>query len=143
MSLLQKGNIVFCVDNLSAPDGIVKSCRPGRILPKGHQESRDKLISLVSNVDNHVLCHNRQVDDTRVVFTKIPRKIKAILVSKKYVLEDNVSHMSAHDNVCIECTLLGDLGLPVVNYTDALFQKHCVIRYIGKSKHNLVVDNLS
>ena len=59
---------------------------PGRILPKGHQEARDKLISLLSNVDNHVLCHNRQVDDIRVVFNEVPRKIKAMVVSKKYVL---------------------------------------------------------
>ena len=116
---------------------------PGRILPKGHQEARDKLISLLSNVDNHVLCHNRQVDDSRLVFNEVPRKIKAMVVSKKYVLEDNISHMSPHDNVCIECTLLGYLGVPMANYTEALFKKHCIIRFIGKSKQNLVVDNIS
>ena len=83
------------------------------------------------------------IDKFIVVFNKVPRKIKAIIVSKKYVLEDSISHMSPHDNVCIECTLLGDLGIPMLNYTDALFKKHCVTRFIGKSKQNLVVDNIS
>ena len=51
--------------------------------------------------------------------------------------------MSQNDNVCIECTLLGDLGKVMKNYKNALFQKNCLIRHIGKSKNNLVVDNLS
>ena len=116
---------------------------PGRILPKGNQELRDKLVTLISNVDNHVICHNRNSDDARVVYDEFPKKIKALIVIKKFIMEDDVQHRSPHDNVCLECTLLGDLGEPMAMYTEALFKKHCVMRYIGKSKNNLVVDNLS
>ena len=66
-----------------------------------------------------------------------------MIVQKKYIMEDNVSQVSQHENVCIECTLLGELGNPIENYNDALFNKMCIIRHIGKSKNNLVVDNLS
>ena len=116
---------------------------PGRILPKGNQETRDKLINLIATVDNHVLCQNRDSNDERLVYVELPRKIKAIIVQKKYIIKQNLSFMSQNDNVCIECTLLGDLGKVMKNYKNALFQKNCLIRHIGKSKNNLVVDNLS
>ena len=117
--------------------------KPGRILHKGHQESRDTLINLLSNVDNRVSCHNRKKRDKRVVYSELPKKIKAIIIEKKYVLEDNVSYISPHDNICIECTILGDFGEPMEKYKNALFHKNCVIRHIGKSAMNLIVDNIS
>ena len=117
--------------------------KPGRILHKGHQESRDTLINLLSNVDNRVSCHNRKTRDKRVVYSELPKKIKAIIIEKKYVLEDNVSYVSPHDNICIECTILGDFGEPMEKYKNALFHKNCVIRHIGKSAMNLIVDNIS
>ena len=112
-------------------------------MPKGNQEIRDKLVTLISNVDNHVICHNRNSDDTIIVYNEFPKRIKALVVIKKFIMEDDVQHRSPHDNVYLECTLLGDLGEPMENYTEALFNKHCVMRYIRKSKNNLVVDNLS
>ena len=96
-----------------------------------------------STVDNHVLCHNRDDNDKRLVYVELPRKIKAIIVHKKYIIEQNLSNISQHDNVCVECTLLGDYGNVIDKYNKALFTKHCVTRHIGKSKNNLVVDNLS
>ena len=116
---------------------------PGRILPKGHQESRDKLISLISTVDNHVICHNRSNEDKRIIYHQFPSKIKALIVDKKFIIEDTSSHISPHENVCIECTLLGDLGVPIANYSGVLFTKNSVIRHIARSRNNLVVDNLS
>ena len=116
---------------------------PGRILIKGNQESRDKLINLIATVDNHVLCHNRSEEDKRFIYDELPRKIKAIVLCKKYIIENNLSNISQHDNVCIECILLGDYGKAIDKYNKALFTKNCVIRHIGRSKNNLVVDNLS
>ena len=116
---------------------------PGRILHKGHQESRDKLINLLSNIDNHVMCHKRKKRDKRMVYNDLPKKIKAIIIEKKYVLEDSVTFISKHDNICIECTILGDFGQPMEKYKNALFQKNCVIRHVGKSAMNLIVDNIS
>ena len=116
---------------------------PGRILPKGNQEARDKLINLISTVDNHVLCHNRSKDDKRIIHNELPSKMKALVVHKKFIIEDSTARISPHDNVCIECTILGDLGIPISDYSEALFSKHCITRRIGKSKNNLVVDNLS
>ena len=116
---------------------------PGRLLVKGNLEVRDRLINLIATVDNHVLCHNRDDNDKRLVYVELPRKIKAIIVHKKYIIEQNLSNISQHDNVCVECTLLGDYGNVIEKYNKALFTKHCVTRHIGKSKNNLVVDNLS
>jgi len=116
---------------------------PGRLLVKGNQEVRDNLISLIATLDNHVLCFNRSRDDQRVIFNELPRKVKAIIVYKKYIMEKNVSQMSQNDNICIECTLLGDHGEVIENYSKALFKKICIIRYVGKGTNNLVVDNLS
>ena len=70
-------------------------------------------------------------------------KIKAIILCKKYIIENNLSNVSQHDNVCIECILLVDYGRVINKYNKALFAKNCVIRHIGKSKINLVVDNLT
>ena len=116
---------------------------PGRILPKGHVESRDKLINLISTVDNHVLCFNRSSDDERMIYSELPTKIKAMVVHKKFIIEGTAAHISPHDNVCIECTLLGNFGIPMEKYSEALFKKNCVTRFLGKSSNNLVVDNLS
>ena len=116
---------------------------PGRILIKGNQECRDKLINLIATVDNHVLCYNRDEGDTRLIYDELPKKIKAIILCKKYIIEQNLSNVSQHDNVCIECILLGDNGMVIDKYKEALFTKNCVIRHIGKSKNNLVVDNLT
>ena len=88
---------------------------PGRILVKGNQETRDKLINLIATVDNHVLCHDRDVHNNRLVYVELPRKIKAIIVHKKYIIEQDLSFISQHDNVCIECTLLGNLGQVIEN----------------------------
>ena len=93
---------------------------PGRLLVKGNQEVRDKLISLIATLDNHVLCYNRSGDDQRIVFNELPKKVKAIIVYKKYMMENNVLQMSQNDNVCIECTLLGKLGEVI-----EIIQKHC------------------
>ena len=110
---------------------------------KGNQEVRDRLITLIATVDNHIICFNRAGDDKRIIYHELPRKIKAIIVQKKYVIEESASEMSQHNNVCIECTLLGDFDNPIPNYNNALFHKICIIRFIGKSKNNLVIDNLS
>ena len=58
---------------------------------KGNQEIRDKLINLIATVDNHVICHNRDGNDERLVYVEMPRKIKAIVVHRKYVIEQNLS----------------------------------------------------
>jgi len=115
---------------------------PGRQLVKGNQEVRDELISLIATTNNQVLCYNRDVDDERIVYNELPKKIKALIVSKKYIIGDNISQISQKENVCVECTLLGEFGKPMEKYTDALFKKICIIRHIGKSKNNLVVNNL-
>ena len=109
---------------------------------KGNQEVRDELISLIATTNNQVLCYNRDVDDERIVYNELPKKIKALIVSKKYIIGDNISQISQKENVCVECTLLGEFGKPMEKYTDALFKKICIIRHIGKSKNNLVVNNL-
>ena len=97
----------------------------------------------MASVDNHVLCYKRGEHDKRLVYVEVPRKVKAIILHKKYIIEENLSLLSQHVNVCIECTLLGDFGKVIDNYSKALFTNLCIIRHVGRSKNNLVVDNLS
>ena len=115
----------------------------GRILPKGNRDSRDKLVELISSVDNNVMCHKRGRDDKRHVLKEFPKQMKALVLHKKCTINNNVAYCSPQDNTCIECTLLGDRGLPIAGYEKALFDNTCVKRYITKSDVNLIVDNLS
>ena len=116
---------------------------PGRILRKNDTDARDKLSSQVKYMDNHVLCLQREEDDKRILYSELPRKMKALIVHKKYAIHKNLAYCKPEDNTCIECTLLGDRGLVIDNYDKALFQRACVSKYIDKSPNNLIVDNLS
>ena len=116
---------------------------PGRILQKGHQESRDRLCDIISSLKNKVVCYKRKRNDKRNVYDEFPKKIKALVIHNKYVIHNNVAHFSRDENICLECTLLGDNGKVIVNYDRALFHRPCVIRYVVKGINNLIVDNLS
>ena len=116
---------------------------PGRILQKGNRESRDKLVDIIDSVDNSIICRKRSKNDERIIHNEFPTKTKALIIHFKWTIFQNVAYCSPQENTCLECTLLGEKGLPIEYYDKALFHRHCVKKYINKSYNNLIVDNLS
>ena len=115
----------------------------GKILPKANRDCHDHLIDLICTVDNHVICHKWKEDDERIVFRELPTKVKALVIYKKYYIQNELSTLSKHENICVECTLLGEKGRSMLDYENALFGKNPIRRHIGNSNYNLIVDNLS
>ena len=85
--------------------------------------------------------HRHYTLDKRIVYKELPQKFKALIVQK--IQNTSVTNQTVEANTCIECTLLGDRGLSMTNYCDTLFERHCVLRFVSKSKRNLIVDHLS
>ena len=110
---------------------------------KGDQQSRDRLSDAITSCKNKILIHKRFKKDKRTVFKDMPQRVKALIVQKKIRTHQSVTNQTVEGNSCLECTLLGERGLPMTNYFDALFERHCVLRFVSRSKNNLIVDNLT
>ena len=116
---------------------------PGRLLPKGNQESRYRLSQQILNVNNAVACHKRTKKDKRLVYNEFPRVIRALIIHKKYTIHNNVAYSYPEENTCLECTLIGDRGLAIPNYVKGLFSRDAVNKYVTAGRGlQLIVNNL-
>ena len=60
----------------------------------------------------------------------MPQRVKALIVQKKIRTHQSVTNQTVEGNSCLECMLLGERGLSMTNYFDALFERHCVLRFV-------------
>ena len=90
------------------------------ILPKDDMHARIKFCNklILPNELNPV---HRSADDTRILQHNFPKRVKAIVVHKKFIVKNSVANIMDVDNICVEVTLLTNGGNELTNYTRALF----------------------
>ena len=80
----------------------------------------------------------RDDSDRRVIMTKCPKKMKALVIHRRLAIAVTVMEEQLPTNICIECTFLGLGGVPNPDFTLQLFSVGAITIYIGKSDNNLI-----
>ena len=117
------------------------STEKGFIYRKNMQTERDNLLQVIVNT-NGSNCFKRKEGDDRVIYHEFPTKVKALIIYKKFVVHHDAVLLLHISNLCLECTLLGERGIPNHPYIKALFSTGCVIRYIAKGANSLILNNM-
>ena len=106
-------------------------------LPKSDSAARDKIVKSVLQVDQHPI-YNRNTGDNRKVIKELPKRMAALVVHRKYTVDGNNMSQTYQDNICVECSVVNKGLIPHDLYTRQSFEPTAVIRYIMKSKTNIV-----
>ena len=110
-------------------------------LPKSDSIARDNIVKRVLQDNKHPI-YNRNVDDERILMKELPKKMAALVIHRKYKVDDNNMSQIYQDNICVECSVVKNGLIPYDLYTRQLFEPTAVIRYIMKSKSNIVGSQL-
>ena len=54
--------------------------------------------------------HYRTEGDKRIVFDNMPKIIPALVIHKRYIIDQNITNVTCASNLCCECTLLREGG---------------------------------
>ena len=107
------------------------------ILPKDNLQARinfcNKLI-----VPEELNPDKRSVEDVRMVYVSFPKRVKAVVVHKKYIVSNTVMNVMDVNNICIEVTLLTNGGMELENYVRVLVAPGSVYKWCTSSKNSLV-----
>jgi len=98
---------------------------------------REQLCIRLSNVSAMPI-YPREISDNRVIMTKCPKKMKALVLHRRLAIAVTVTQEQLPSNICIECTFLGLGGVPNPDFTLQLFSVGAIMRYIGNSANNLI-----
>ena len=107
------------------------------ILPKDDMQARIKFCNKLI-LPNELNPDNRLSDDFRVPQYTFPKRVKAIVVHKKFIVKNTVANIMDVDNICVEVTLLTNGGNELTNYTRALFSPGSVYKWCTSSKNSLI-----
>ena len=106
------------------------------------QQQRVDLAAKITDVNGFVTLM-RDEDDERTVMKSFPKaRLPAVILHKKYLINNNLVFNLSPDNLCIECTFLKVGGEEDINFTKALFHAKDVARYVQKTLTNVVVSLL-
>ena len=107
------------------------------ILPKDNLQARinfcNKLI-----VPEELNPDKRSVEDVRIVYVSFPKRVKAVVVHKKYIVSNTVMNVMDVNNICIEVTLLTNGGKEMENYAHVLISPGSVYKWCTSSKNSLI-----
>ena len=113
----------------------------GVILRENRQTERDNHLQFITNTSGGN-CFKRFQEDKRVVYYEFPSKVKALILYKKYVVQNDAVLLLHISNLCVECTVLGERGIPMNLYVKALFSSGCVGRQVAKASTSLILNNM-
>ena len=113
----------------------------GTIIRSNNQSQRDELMELILDTSGKN-CFKRKTNDKRLVNHELPKRVKAVIIDQKMIINNDAVLLLHSSNFCLECTLLGERGLPIENYVNAIFAPGCINRFVAKSKTSLVVNNV-
>ena len=105
------------------------------------QTERDNLLQFITSTHGGN-CFKRSKEDKRVVYYEFPSKVKALILYKKYVVQNDAVLLLHISNLCVECTVLGERGIPMNLYVKALFSSGCVGRQVAKASTSLILNNM-
>ena len=90
---------------------------------------------------NYFKTFTREEFDERQVMKNFPTiRLPALIIHKKYLIEDNLVENKVSSNLCLECTFLLDGGEEDIRFTKVLFKTQDVAAYVKKNsvKHYCV-----
>ena len=111
-------------------------------LPLHDSSLRNELVmSLVSLGLSGSQLHNRPMDDNRSILSDFPRKIKCLIIHKRYMKNSYYGSLCSAANICIEVTLIRENYEIRPEENRVLFDPAQVTKYI-LTLNNLVVSLL-
>ena len=113
----------------------------GTILPKNSHSSRVKLGNKLLIPTNGII-EKREATDTRPLLTSFPKLVKAMVIHRKILLNENVIDTISIDNVGIEVTLLGNYGDVMNLYDKVLYSPTLVFQWVTRTNNTLVTHLL-
>ena len=105
-------------------------------------ELRDNLsLSILSNISlPGAPIFKRTIDDTRSVKQEFPKRVRALVIHQKLIINPYLMGICTTENLCIECTLIKD----DYEFGDKeLFTTGVLNRFIVKSDQNILVNRMS
>ena len=92
---------------------------------------------------NHFKTFTRDAFDEREVMKNFPNiRLPALIIHKKYLIDDNLVEKKMASNICLECTFLMEGGDEDIRFTKVLFKAQDVVGYIQKIVSNTIVSLL-
>ena len=66
----------------------------------------DLVMSLVTGAINGSAILHRTLEDTRSIISEFPKKIKCLVIHKRFLKNQYIGNLFCFSNICIECTLI-------------------------------------
>jgi hypothetical protein len=113
------------------------------MLPKNNEKVRNRLSCNLSNVSRYAL-EKRPDTDSRMVFQELPAlsEIKGLVLHRRYLVNSKLLEVNIPENICLECTIITELGSDHPNYTKQLFSIECMCAHIVRNKTNIILVQL-
>ena len=83
--------------------------------------------------------HYRTEGDKRIVFDNMPKIIPALVIHKRYIIDQNITNVTCASNLCCECTLLREGGNIEHGQHRVLYHIRDISSYVTRRQDNLVV----
>ena len=99
-------------------------------------QSRHDLSSALSNIGRYKT-EFREPDDTRQISMSIPPRLLGVVIHRRFFMNRTTTN-----KMCLECTILDQLGDAHSTFRNYLFTSECMSAYVGRSKTNVVVCEL-
>ena len=76
-------------------------------LPLHNSKLRNDLVmSLVTGAINGSPILQRSMEDTRSIISEFPKKIKCLVIHRRFLKKQYIGNLFCFSNICIECTLI-------------------------------------
>ena len=80
--------------------------------------------------------------ENRLLMKSFPAGVQAIIIHKRYLIDNSLILPNLPENFCLECTILHNGGVEHEMYTLTLFTLGSVSQFIQRSKQNIVISEL-
>jgi hypothetical protein len=77
--------------------------------------------------------------EKRKISTTLPQLVKGIVIHERRFIRGDLQNNNTTSNMCLECTILGPLGLVLPDFNKQLFNLPTIQRYITRGKTNVVI----
>ena len=111
-------------------------------LKKNDKKARDNLAESLNQIDSYVI-YKRAADDKRPILDSIPMSgVSAIVIHKRYQIDEMNMSSSYRNNICIECKIIKPGLIEHDLYTKKLCLPSPVMIHIYKSTTHIIGTQL-
>jgi hypothetical protein len=93
--------------------------------------------------DNQVVTHPLALDDNRVIYKSLPKKVMALIIHGRFVRRSIMTEKGIGvSSVLVQLTFLIEGGEAHPIYNDVLFEANPITKWIQRSSNNIIVSQL-